>query len=111
MEQQKNNGQDSQQLGGNIELVGFSDIDRSSMIVVKKIVGSFTRKVSDSNPDFEKIKITIKPIHSNENTRLNKLHAQVIIKGASINAEAEDRNLFVCLDSVLKKLGSQLNKE
>ena len=35
------------ELGGNIELVGFNELDSSELIVLKKIIGSCARKLSD----------------------------------------------------------------
>jgi len=43
------------ELGGNISLIGFRDVEPGKLIVVKKIVGNFVKKIQDQNKDFEKI--------------------------------------------------------
>ena len=50
-------------LGGNIELSGFKEFDRGTMVVVKKIVGNNTKKISTMTPNFEKISLHLKKIH------------------------------------------------
>jgi hypothetical protein len=96
---------DSTELGGNITLVGFKDIDRAELVVVKKIIGSYTRKLSDTVSGFESITLTLKEIHkTDEGHPKYELHAKANVKGRPCVAEAVDRNLFVGLDDVLKKV-------
>ena len=58
--------EDKLELGGNINLVGFKDIEPGMMIVVKKIVGNFVKRIQDQNKDFQKITITMKQIHESK---------------------------------------------
>ena len=103
------------ELGGNITLVGFKDeqlVDKAELVVVKKIVGSYTRNLSDSVSGFEGITITLKPIHNTaEGHPKYELHAKALIDGKPCNAEVVDRNLFVGLDDVLKKLVTLVSKQ
>ena len=41
---------DTMQLGGNIELSGFSGVDGASMIVLKKIIGNYGKHFSEIRP-------------------------------------------------------------
>lgn len=86
-------------LGGNIELTGFSELDGGSMIILKKIVGSYSRKFSDSLKDFEKLVLEL-----NEQGNELEVNAKLIVGGKETSANAKDKNLFVALDSVLKEL-------
>ena len=95
------------QLGGNIELAGFRSIDRSSFVIVKKIVGNYARKFSDSSSDFEKLQISLKSVHAGEEKSKYELHAMMINNGQAINAQETDHNLFFVLDRILKKLEVQ----
>ncbi|MBU4493291.1 MAG: hypothetical protein KKA61_02880 [Nanoarchaeota archaeon] len=90
-------------LGGNIELTGFSDLDRGSMIIIKKIVGSYTRKFSDSLKDFEKLVIEL-----NEQGNEFEINAKIVVGGKKTSANTKDKNLFVALDSVLKELEKKI---
>ncbi|MEM2121627.1 MAG: hypothetical protein QXU20_03160 [Candidatus Woesearchaeota archaeon] len=99
-------------LGGNIELSGFRDFDRATMVVVKKIVGNNTKKISTMAPNFEKILIHLKKIHgeSEEEKGLFELHAKLFIGGKQYTAESNNRNLFFALSDVFQKLEKQITK-
>lgn len=91
-------------LGGNIELVGFKQVSMAEVVVVKKIVGSYTRKIQEHSRNFEKITIMLKEIHKIDNNSKNEVHVKVLDDAKSFNAEVVDKNLFVALDSALKKV-------
>lgn len=100
--------EDSVSLGGNIELSGFRNIDQGSMVILKKIVGNFAKKFSEQNEDFQKLHVTMKPIHEREKGEKYEIHGRLQVNGHSLSAEMVDRNLFYCLDKVMKKLESEL---
>lgn len=95
------------QLGGNIELSGFRTVDRSSFMIVKKIVGNYARKFSDAHDTFEKLSLSLKPIHANEHKSKFELHALLIHSGQTKSAKEVDHNLFFVLDRTLKKIENQ----
>ena len=92
------------ELGGNISLAGFRDLDSATMTVLKKMVGTYTKKFSEGLPDFEGLKLHLKDIHKREKGEIYELHAHLYRTGQSFDAEAEDRNLFVAIDTALKKV-------
>lgn len=96
------------ELGGNIELKGFSELDGASMVVVKKIVGNYAKKFSEKCKKFEKLSVTLKKVHKREKSEKYELHAKVSDGGKDYNAEITDRNLFFVLDSVLKKVEKEI---
>ena len=99
---------DLQQLGGNIDLVGFRQVDGGSMIVVKKLVGNYARKFSDRLAAFERLTLTVKPVHHTEGgSSMYELHAKVCFDGKSSNADTTDHNLFFAVDKVLKGVEKQ----
>ncbi len=100
---------DSMQLGGNIELSGFKDLDGSSMVVLKKIIGNYGRRMSDISDKFESLKITMKPVHETEKSEKYEIHAQLMNDGKPFVSEVVERNLFIAIDSALKKIESQLS--
>jgi len=91
-------------LGGNIELTGFSELDGGSKIILKKIVGSYARKFSDSLKDFEKLVIEL----DQQGNEL-EINAKLIVGGKETPANAKDKNLFVAVDIVLKELEKKYN--
>lgn len=96
-------------LGGNIELSGFRDIDGSSMIVLKKIVGNYAKRIAELTKKMERLHITLKPVHEREKSEKYEVHAKVVDDGKVYVSEFVDRNLFVAVDSVLKKIVNELD--
>ena len=91
-------------LGGSITLSGFKAIGRSELVVVKKMIGSYVRKLSDNVEGFESIKLTLKVVHKTEGSEKYELHANAMVKNKPITSMVTDRNVFVGLDEVLKNL-------
>lgn len=91
-------------LGGNIQLVGFKQVSMSEVVVVKKIVGGYTRKIQESCKNFQSITVMLKEIHKIDNNAKNEIHVKVLEDGKSFHSEVVDKNLFVALDSTLKKV-------
>jgi len=94
------------QLGGNIELSGFSNLEGGAMIVLKKIVGNYARKMNDRVDNLEKLSLHMKTVHDNQ----YELHAKMIENGKAVNSSITERNLFVAVDSSLKKIMNRINK-
>ena len=99
-------------LGGNIKLVGFKEIDAGSMVVLKKIVGNYARKFSDFDANFGGLELTLKKLHDTCEGAHPKyeIHAKAIIGGHAKTAEFVERNLFVGVDTVLKKVLHSIHK-
>lgn len=91
-------------LGGNIELVGFKQVSLAEVVVVKKLVGNYTRKIQDHSKNFEKISVHLKEIHKIDNNAKHEVHVKVLDDGKAFSSEVIDKNLFVALDSALKKM-------
>ena len=97
------------QLGGNIELSGFRDMDGATMVVLKKIIGNHARRMTELNDKFESLKVTMKPVHETEKSEKYEIHAQLIAAGKPVVSEAVERNLFVAVDDALKKIISEIS--
>ncbi|MBN2422730.1 hypothetical protein JXB41_05865 [Candidatus Woesearchaeota archaeon] len=92
------------ELGGNITLVGFKEIEPSKMIVLKKIIGNYTRKFTEQCKKFESITITLKSVHEIEKSEKYEIQVKLMDNSKPINSEVTDKNLFVAVDSSLKKI-------
>mgnify|MGYP005846086391 CR=1 FL=1 len=98
------------ELGGNITLAGFKDLDGGQIIVVKKMVGGYVRKMSDQMEDFESFKMTMKEVHKTEKNQKYEIHSKLMAGGKPYTAKAVDHNLFVAMDSSLKKILTEISK-
>jgi len=85
------------ELGGNISLEGFDELEPGTLIVVKKMVGNYAKKISEKNK-FEKLELTLK-----KEAEKYKIEVKLIIEGKEKKEEAEDVNLFFTIDKVLGK--------
>ncbi len=92
------------ELGGNITLVGFKELEKAELVVVKKIVGRYARKMSDTLLGFKSLRVSLKPVHKTEAGEKYEIHAKAMVEGRPVNADTTERNLFVGLDSVLKNI-------
>lgn len=91
-------------LGGNIELAGFKQLDRDTMVVLKKIVGNYAKKFAESSASFEKLSLKMKLVHVKEKSEKYELKGMILDGGKRYNSEITDRNLFFAIDKVFKNI-------
>ena len=101
---------ETMELGGNIELSGFSDLDGANLVVVKKMIGNYAKKLSSMVTNFEKLSLHLKEVHKKEGSGKFELHAKVLFDGKIVTSEMTDRNLYFAIDKSMKKLESELEK-
>ncbi|MBT3985896.1 hypothetical protein HOD38_04145 [archaeon] len=88
------------ELGGNIVLEGFDGVGSEKLIVIKKIAGSFAKKVSDEKGEYEKVIFTLEDTY--------KITIKVIQKDKESVSENQDKNLFFALTNAIKALEAKL---
>jgi len=86
------------ELGGGIKLEGFESIEPSLLIVVKKVVGNYAKKMSEQVSNFKDIIVRVSDNYKIEAT---------LIADSEYSSSANSSNLFFALD---KALGEVLNK-
>ena len=85
------------ELGGNIKLDGFDNLEPAKLIVVKKIVGLYTKKISEKHSNFKEILVTLKTE--------NPYEIEVILKTDKDSGKnVKGDNLFYVLDKVLSEV-------
>ena len=92
------------ELGGKISLSGFKEVKPAELVVVKKLIGSYARKFSDTLEGYESLHIYLKAVHKTPGSEKYEIHGKLIFGGKVKVSEITDRNLFVAIDSVMKKL-------
>ncbi|MAG50139.1 hypothetical protein CL621_00690 [archaeon] len=85
------------ELGGNISLEGFDELEPGTLIVVKKMVGNYAKSIAEK-AEFEKLELTLK-----EEEKKYKIEVKLISKGKEKKEEAEDENMFFAIDKALGK--------
>jgi hypothetical protein len=96
--------EDDMELGGKISLSGFKEVKPAELIVAKKLIGGYARKFSDSLSNYESLHIYLKAVHKTPGSEKYEIHGKLLFNGQLKVSEIVDRNLFVAIDNVLKKL-------
>lgn len=94
------------ELGGNIKLENFENLEPGLLVVVKKFVGNYTKKISEEIAEPKELSLHLKEAGKNK----YKLEAKLIVKDKEFKASASDANLFFALDKVLSKLKEEAKK-
>tara|TARA_Y100000031_G_C8016040_1_gene290304 strand:+ start:133 stop:399 length:267 start_codon:yes stop_codon:yes gene_type:complete len=87
------------ELGGNIVLEGFDKTEPEKLIVIKKIAGSFAKKVGEK----EEYKKVILELSENYKITIN-----LKLKQREITSENKDQNLFFALTNAIKEVEAQI---
>jgi len=82
------------ELGGNIVLEGFDDLDNTTLIVIKKVVGNYGRNISEKKP-FKKLILTYKK---------PKIEVVLELENKEIKEHAEHENLFFSINEALSNV-------
>ncbi len=90
-------------LGGNIELDGFQNVDKSKLVVLKKIIGNYARQMKEKRSDYEKLVMSLEGNETNAHIK-----AELIAGGNSIVGEDKKENIFMAIDDALKKIIEQI---
>ena len=95
-------------LGGNIELIGFKEMDGGSMIILKKMVGNHVRKLSEMAENFEKLTVSMKKVGGGNNKF--EINVKLMDNGKPFVSEVTDFNLFVTVNKAFKKVQNSMEK-
>jgi hypothetical protein len=98
------------ELDSKLELSGFKNVDRASMILVRRVVDGTLKKFNDNIEGFEKLKFTLKEVHGTEKSVKYQIMGSIIVRNAVQSVETVDRNLFFALDSAVRKLEALAKK-
>lgn len=89
------------ELGGNIKLDGFENLEPALLIVVKKVVGNFARQYSE--------KTNVKELLINlEDKEKNKVSVKLQCDKEDIEESGKGDNLFYTLNGLLVKIKGKL---
>lgn len=91
---------DTIDLGGNIKLSGFSDVDPTSMIIVKKIVGNIARELQEQQ--------SVSEFHLNLSRDNKNITIHANITGSKVfSGTATETNLFFAINKALEGVKNQ----
>lgn len=83
------------ELGGNITLEGFDNVEPSKLVVVKKMIGNYVKKIQ------EKIKFNNITIELENEF---KISTKLSYNSKETTSEYQDNNLFFAIDKALNQI-------
>jgi hypothetical protein len=87
------------ELGGNIQLDGFEDLEPGLLVVVKKMVGSQAKKLGEEKGEFDKLTII----------RTNKEVKAILTQGdKTFEGKGKEDNLFFALSKAMEQLKQEI---
>jgi len=89
------------ELGGNIVLENF-EIDNQEMIVVKKIIGNYAKKIRYFK-EYQELKLEMKT-HLKAKNRHFEVKALLTFDNGTASSESQGLNFFVLINEVLEKI-------
>ena len=101
-----NNNMVETKLGGEISLVGFDSLEPMELIVVKKVVGNYVRKLSNQI-NYSSLRLELKQ-HRKGKSFMHEVNAQLSAGGSLFGASAMEWNLYVCLTKLLDKVLAEI---
>lgn len=89
------------ELGGNIVLSNF-EMDGQEMVIVKKLVGNYAKKIGNLCP-YEELKLEMKTSNKGK-TKKFEVKGLAIFTGNRVTSESTGFNPFVLINEVLNKM-------
>ncbi|MEK6861929.1 MAG: hypothetical protein AABY07_08235 [Nanoarchaeota archaeon] len=96
------------ELGGNIKLDGFNSVDPPTIIVVKKMIGNYAKKISDNITQVDELLIDLK--ESDMENKIFRLNATLTSEEEKFDSEVQDINLFFALDRAMQEIMKKAQK-
>jgi len=100
---------DEKRLGENIALVGFDKLEPAELIIVKKIVGTYVKKLQEIT-DYKELKLVLQQ-HQHGKTFKHEINAQVDLNEGKLHSTVTEWNLFKAISAVMKKLISEFSHQ
>lgn len=94
-------------LGGNISLVGFEKLDSAELIIVKKIVGTYIKKMSEI-ADYKEMRLTLKQ-HSHGKTFKHEVEGSALFTEGRFATNVTEWNLFTAVSMVCEKIFNEVS--
>ncbi|MFW6007700.1 MAG: hypothetical protein ACOCP8_00430 [archaeon] len=93
-----------------LQLSGFNDLERDQMIVLKKVVGNYISNFSGFG-EVVTLSLNLKKVHETEASAIYEIKANLEFDKDQYHSSSENRNLFVSIDDVMKKLETQIKSD
>ncbi len=90
------------ELGGNIKLEGFKEVEPGKLIVIKKILGNYVKNISEKIENFESILISL---NSDKDIAIG---TKLKYGNTEITSNFSDKNIFFAINNALEELNKKI---
>lgn len=93
-------------LGGNIALVGFNILGAAELSIIKKMVGSYVKKMCNKG-EYLEMRLTLQQ-HAHGKSFKHEVNGLAIFKEGKFHSNVVDWNLFSAISQVCDKIMGEL---
>lgn len=94
-------------LGGNISLVGFEKLDNAEMVIIRKIVGTYIKKMSEAG-DYKEMRLTLKQ-HPHGKSFKHEVEGSATFSEGRFASNVTEWNLFTAVSEVCTKIFNEVS--
>jgi hypothetical protein len=94
-------------LGGNISLVGFEILDNAELVIVKKIVGTYIKKMSEI-ADYKEMRLSLKQ-HPHGKSFNHEISGFALFSEGRFSTNVTERNLFTAVSAACEKIFNEIS--
>lgn len=87
------------ELGGNIELHGYVEEQEADLVIIKKIVGRFTKRITEHHDDVEGLAVVFSAQEGSQ-----RVEGRLQLGETTLSASSVAKNKYLALDKTLKEL-------
>jgi len=95
-------GEEEFKLGGNIALVGFESLDDANIIIVKKLVGTYVKKMNNHGK-YKEMRLSLRQ-HAHGKSFKHEVEGLAIFEEGRFESSITEWNLFTAVSQVCDKL-------
>lgn len=95
-------GEDGVKLGGNIALVGFDSLDSADIVIIKKLVGTYVKKMN-SHGKYKEMRLSLRQ-HAHGKSFKHEVEGLAIFEEGRFESNITEWNLFTAVSQACDKL-------
>jgi len=94
-------------LGGNISLVGFEKLDNADLVIIRKIVGNYIKKMSEVG-DYKEMRLNLKQ-HPHGKSFNHEVDGFALFSEGRFSTNVTERNLFTAVSEACEKILNEVS--
>ncbi len=107
-EENRKTGEDAgeMKLGGNIALVGFESLDAAELVIFKKLVGTYVKKMN-THGGYKEMRLSLRQ-HTHGKTVKQEVSGLALFNEGRFESNVTDYNVYTAVSQVCEKILEEL---